>query len=93
MFLLILAVAKQKKLFGDKNIVSQDRWSLVTGSITLRCMTSSVNNIVIFEDRWPLTPVCYTRFYCSKTLSFKRSNKRQIYLTKGIYIDHSSSFV
>ncbi len=38
---------------GHKNMVSQDRWSLVTGSFTLKCRTFHQISM-IFQDRWSL---------------------------------------
>ena len=52
-------------LIGHKNMVSQDRWSLVTGSITLKC-TIFCQIYAIFQDRWSFTAVvCQDRFHCS----------------------------
>ncbi len=36
---------------GHKNVVSQDRWSLVTGSVMLKCR-SFCHKCVVFQDRW-----------------------------------------
>ncbi len=47
---------------GHTNVVSQDRWSLVTGSITLKWRTSSQ---VVFQDRWSLMAmVSQDMFHC-----------------------------
>ena len=40
---------------GHENTVSQDRWSLVTGSITLKCRSFCL--CVVFQDRWSLKTV------------------------------------
>ncbi len=40
---------------GDKNKVSQDRWSLVTSSFTLKCKTCQ--NVVVLPDRWSVVAV------------------------------------
>ncbi len=37
--------------FGEKNMLSQDRWSLVTGSVVLKCW-SFCKKCVVFQDRW-----------------------------------------
>ncbi len=31
-------------------MVSQDRWSLVTGSVTIKCRTCQEN--MVFQDKW-----------------------------------------
>ncbi len=36
---------------GHKNVVCQDRWSLVWGSVILKC-GSFCQNCVVFQDRW-----------------------------------------
>ena len=41
---------------GYKNMVSQDRWSLVTGSYTLECR-AFCPKLVVFQDRWSLMAV------------------------------------
>ncbi len=43
---------------GHKNIVSQDRWSLVTGSFTLKCP-----KLVALQDRWSLKTTGFTVFH------------------------------
>ncbi len=49
--------------FGHKSVVSQDRWSLVTGSIVLKCR--SCQKCVVFQDRWSLMAmVSQNRFHC-----------------------------
>ncbi len=48
---------------GHKNVVCQDRWSLVTGSVILKCR--SCQKCVVFQDRWSLIPVVsQDRFHC-----------------------------
>ncbi len=48
----------------QKNVVSQDRWSLVTGSITLKC-ESFCQEYTILQVRWSLiTMVSQDRFQC-----------------------------
>ncbi len=48
----------------EKNVVSQDRWSLVTGSVVLKCW-SFCQNCVVFQDRWSLVAVVsQERFHC-----------------------------
>ncbi len=41
---------------GHKNIVSQDRWSLVTCLVILKC-SSFWQKCVVFQDRWSLMAV------------------------------------
>ncbi len=41
---------------GHKNMVSHDRWSLVTGSFTLKC-SSFCQKLVVLQDRWSLMAV------------------------------------
>ncbi len=49
---------------GHKNMASQDRWSLVTGSITLKCGILG-QGYVVLRDRWSLMAVVsQDRFYC-----------------------------
>ncbi len=49
---------------GHKNVVSQDRWSLVTGLTTMKCMTLC-QEYLVFQDRWSLMAVVFQdRFYC-----------------------------
>ncbi len=49
---------------GHKNRVSQDRWSLVAGSFTLKCVTVC-QKIVVLQDRWSLMAVVsQERFHC-----------------------------
>ncbi len=44
-------------------LVSQDRWSLVIGSITLKCRTCQ--EYLVFQDRWSLMAmVSQDRFHC-----------------------------
>ncbi len=48
-----------------KNVVPQDRRSLVTGSITLKCKTCL--ECVVFQERWSLLAVVsQDTFFCSK---------------------------
>ncbi len=50
-----------------KNMVSQDRWSLVTGSFTLKYVTFCKTQVAL-QDRWSLMAVVsQDRFHCSKT--------------------------
>ncbi len=49
---------------GHKNVVCQDRWSLVTGSVILKCR-SFCQKCVICQDRWSLMAVVsQDRFHC-----------------------------
>ncbi len=49
---------------------SQDRWSLVTGSITLKCGTFC-QEYLLFQDRWSFKAVVsQDRFYCICVQSF-----------------------
>ncbi len=48
---------------GHKIKVSQDRWSLVTGSFTSKCATFSQNRVL--QDRWSLMAVVsQDSFHC-----------------------------
>ena len=48
-----------------KSAVSQDRWSLATGSCTLKCVTFC-QKLVVIQDRWFLMAVVsQDRFHCS----------------------------
>ncbi len=60
--------------FGHKEVVSQDRWSLVTGSVVLKCW-SFWQKRVVFQDRWSLMAVVFrdrfhTGLYYEDTLNF-----------------------
>ncbi len=47
-----------------KNMVSQDRWSLVTGSYTLECRTFC-QKLVVLQNKWSLMAVVsQDRFHC-----------------------------
>ncbi len=65
---------------GHKNMVSQDRWSLVTGLMALKCRTFC-QAYVVFQDRWSLiTVVSQDRFHCmhkyrSAPFNFKATQK------------------
>ncbi len=49
---------------GHKNMVSQDRWSLVTGSVALKCGTFC-QEYVVLQHRWSLMAVVsQDRFDC-----------------------------
>ncbi len=49
---------------GHKDVVFQDRWSLVTGAIALKYRTFCQKNLV-FQDRWSLMAVVsQDRFHC-----------------------------
>ncbi len=49
---------------GHKNMVSQDRWSLVTGSVALKYGTFC-HEYVVFQDSWSLmSVVSQDRFHC-----------------------------
>ncbi len=51
-----------------KIMVSQDRWSLVTGSFTSKCRTFC-QNLIVLQDRWSFViVVSHDRFYCIATL-------------------------
>ncbi len=39
-------------LVGHKTVTSQDRWSLVTASITLKCTRTFCLECAAFQDRW-----------------------------------------
>ncbi len=53
------------RLICHKNRVSQDRWSLVTGSITLKCRTSW-QEYVVLQDMWSfMAVVSQDRFHCT----------------------------
>ncbi len=48
---------------GQKNVVCQDRWSLVTGSVILKC--KSCRKCMVCQDRWSLMAVVsQDRFRC-----------------------------
>ena len=48
---------------GHTNVVSQDRWSLVTGSVTMKC-GSFYQEYLIFQDRRSVTAeVSQNRFH------------------------------
>ncbi len=50
------------------NVVCQDRWSLVTGSVMLKCR-SFCQICVVFQDRWSLMAVVsQDRFHCIHAL-------------------------
>ncbi len=52
---------------GHKNVVCQDRWSLVTGSVILNCR-SFCQKCVVCQDRWfLLAVVSQDWFYCIMT--------------------------
>ncbi len=49
---------------GHKNVVCQDRWSLVTGSVILKCRPFC-QKYVVCQDRWSLMAVVsQDRFHC-----------------------------
>ncbi len=49
---------------GHKNVVCQNRWSLVIGSVILQCR-SFCPKCVVCQDRWsPLAVVSQDRFHC-----------------------------
>ncbi len=51
---------------GHNKVVCQDRWSLVTCSVILKCR-SFCHKSVVFQDRWSLTVVIsQDRFHCTK---------------------------
>ncbi len=52
-------------------MVCQDRWSLVTGSVTLKCR-SFCKKCVVFQDRWSFMAVeSQDRFHCSFTSRYR----------------------
>ena len=54
---------------GHKNMISQDRWSLVTGWFTLKCKTFCPK-LVVLQDRWSLMAVVsQDRFHCIHILT------------------------
>ncbi len=49
---------------GHKNVVCQDRWSLVTGSVVLKCRFFW-RKCMVCQDRWSLMAVVsQDRFHC-----------------------------
>ena len=56
-------------LIGHKNKVSQDRWSLVTGSFTLKCKTCQ--SVVVLQDRWSVVAVISQGKFSSTPLDAK----------------------
>ncbi len=50
---------------GHKYAVSQDRWSLVTDSIILKCRTRFYLECVVFQDRTLKGVAFHDRFYCT----------------------------
>ena len=57
---------------GHKNMVSQNRWSLVTGSFTLKCVTFC-QKLVVLQDRWSLMAVVsQDRFHCTLYMELRR---------------------
>ncbi len=53
---------------GHNNVVSQDRWSLRTGYVILKCR-SFCQTCVVFQDRWSLMAVvCPHSFHCIRNL-------------------------
>ncbi len=49
---------------GHKNVVCQDRWSLVTGSVILKSR-SFCRKCMVCQDRWsPMAVVSQDRFHC-----------------------------
>ena len=58
---------------GHKIVVSQDRWSLVTGSITLKCR-NFCQGYLVFEDRLSLMAVVsQDRFHCTSIKKLRNS--------------------
>ncbi len=58
--------ALKDRPIGHKNMVSQDRWSLVTGSVALKCGTFC-QEYVVCQDRWSfMTVVSQDRFHCTE---------------------------
>ncbi len=60
---------------GHKYVVCRDRWSLVTGSVTLNCR-SFWRRYMVCQDRWSLMAVVsQDRFYCifNTWKSYKKS--------------------
>ncbi len=56
-------------LTGYKNVVCQDRWSLVTGSVILKGR-SFCRKSVVCQDRWSVMEVVsQDRFHCIASLS------------------------
>ncbi len=59
----VVSVLKDHPI-GHKNVVCQDRWSLVTGSEILKCR-SFCRKCVVCQDRWSLMAVVFQeRFHC-----------------------------
>ncbi len=61
---MVESVLKDYRI-GHENTVSQDRWSLVTGSVPLKCETFW-QEYVVLQDRWSLMAVVsQDGFHCS----------------------------
>ncbi len=72
---------------GHKNVVSQDRWPLVTGSITLKCGTFC-QEYLVFKDRWSfMVLVSQDRFYCNVIFVYK-TYKTKIYIYSIFVLMH-----
>ncbi len=67
---------------GHKNVVGQDRWSLVTGSVVLKCR-SFCHKYVVCQDRWSLMAVVsQDRFHCIYSIRyFSLTEKACVYIT------------
>ncbi len=67
---------------GHKNLVCEDRWSLVTGSVMLKCR-SFCPKCVVFQDRWSLMAVVsHDRFHCSRSfanVAYRLPTERSIF--------------
>ncbi len=70
---------------GHKNMVSQDRWSLVTGSVALKCGTFC-QEYVVLQGRWSLIAVVFQdRFHCNGTREPCLIRPPQILRTFSVY--------
>ncbi len=74
-----------------KNMVSQDRWSLVTGSFTLKCVTCQTR--VVLQDRWSLMlVVSQDRFDCTSLEARRLDHPRIKYLLFEMAWNFTSKF-
>ncbi len=67
-------------------MVSRDRWSLVTGSFTLKCVTFC-QKLVVLQGRWSLmTVVSQDRFHCTRSTATLQhvQSAQQILISKVI---------
>ncbi len=63
---------------GHKNVVCQDRWSLVTGSVILKCR-SLCQKCVVCQGRWSLMAVVsQDRFHYSHFVEMTESTRENV---------------